>query len=215
MKTAVIEIEGIAPISFSAQYTVAEREGENKGDYDMRTWRERCHVGKDDDRVFMPGKALAKGLVATAMQLGDKVPGRGAKRWGSVFKVGLLCPGELYIMTPAPTTVVPSSQAPSGPQKVDVLKSTIDFVDVYCDATPGKPGGGRVWRRFPVVMNWSTTATIMVVNDLITDRVLKRHVEMCGLINGLGRHRPGQGGDLGRFKLIDFMWHDEAKDKAA
>lgn len=215
MKIAIVEIEGIAPISFSAQHSTPKMEGEAHDAYDKRTWRERAHA-HDDGRCYVPGITLAKALVSTAMQLGEKIPGRGAKRWGSVFKSGLMCPDPIDLMQPAPVKVVASSSAPAGGRAVPVMKDDIEHVDVYCHAEPAKGGsGGRVWRRFPIVHKWSGVATIYVVNDEITEKVLRRHLDMCGQINGMGRWRPQTGGQFGRFKVTAFEWQDEAKVRAA
>jgi hypothetical protein len=199
MKTAMMTIEGIAPISFSANHTTPKFEGESHADYDARTWREKAHVDANGN-VVVPGIVLSKALIATAMQMGEKVPGRGSKRWGSIFKSGILAPDPIPLV---------SNGAP-------VAKDQLLYVDVYCHADPSKGGaGGRVWRRFPIVHQWSGTATIFVVNDEITETVLKRHLDMTGRINGLGRWRPQSGGEFGRFIVRDFVWADEAKLRAA
>ena len=213
MKTAVIEIEGIAPYSASAQHSTPHIEGEDHDTYDKRTWREKAHVHADG-RVYIPGISLAKGLVSTAMQLGDKVPGRGAKRWGSVFKSGLMSPSPIDLLQPPESRVVTSDVTPNKGWK-PILKDELQYVDVFCDATPGKPSGGRVWRRFPIVHQWSGTATILVINDTITEAVLMRHLELCGQINGLGRWSPRASGEFGRFKVLDLLWQDEAKTRKA
>ena len=214
MKTAIVEIEGIAPISFSKQHDTPKLEGEHPDTFDKRTWREKVHA-HEDGRVYIPGLVLAKALISTAVQVGDKVPGRGSKRWGSVFVSGIMSPDPIDLMQPAPSKVVPSSSVPSGPSQVPVMKEEIAYVDVYCHGDPSKRSGGRVWRRFPIVHKWSGIATILIVNDTITEPVLKRHLEMCGLINGLGRWSPQQSGEYGRFKLLSLEWHDEAKLRAA
>lgn len=222
MKTAIIEIEGIAPISFSRYHTEPQNEGEHADAYDKRTWRDKVHA-YPDGRVYIPGVVLAKALISTAAQLGYKVPGRGSKRWGSVFKSGLMCPEPIDLFVKAPPRIVAGDQAPSGPRLIPVLKEDaegavgkpMDHVDVYCDAQ-GRPGSGRVWRRFPIVQPpWFGTATIIITNDEIPESVLRKHVEMCGQINGLGRYRPQNGGEFGRFKVTGFEWQDEARPRAA
>jgi hypothetical protein len=213
MKTAICELEGIAPLSLSAQYNTPKKEGEGHDDYDKRTWRDRAHTHADG-RCYLPGISLAKALIATAQQLGVKIPGRRGKGWASVFKSGLMCPEPINLMQPAPTKIVPSGQTPNGPRKVPVMKDELEFVDVYCDAQ-GRPGSGKVWRRFPIIHAWSGMATILVVNDEITENVLRHHLNMCGTINGLGRYRAQNGGEFGRFRIIGFEWSDEAKDRVA
>ena len=92
-----------------------------------------------------------------------------------------------------------------------VVKDELEYVDVYCWGDPSRKSGGRVWRRFPIVHKWSGIATILLTNDTITEAVLRRHLDACGSINGMGRWRPQTSGQFGRFKVIDFTWHGEAR----
>jgi hypothetical protein len=210
MKTAIAELVGIAPISFSRNPNEPKFEGEEPDAFDKRTWRDKAYA-HPDGRVYIPGVVLAKAIKSTAKAMGEKVPGAGSKRWGGVFLSGIMCPDPIDILVPAPSKIVTTDTQPSTDRRVPVMKDEIAFVDVYCDAQ-GRPGTGKVWRRFPIVQPpWYGIATLIVTNDKISEAVLRKHLDMCGVINGLGRYRPQNGGDFGRFTVAQLEWQDEAK----
>lgn len=214
MKTAIIEIQGLAPLSGSRNHGAPKKEGESHADYDARTWRDKMHA-HPDGRCYVPGIALKFALDWTTQQLGMKIQGRGNKTWASIFAAGVLCPEPIDLLSPAPSRALTSNDVPDPNRKVPVMKDVIEGVNVYCDATGRRGSSSKVWRRFPIVHQWSGMATFLIVNDEITETIFRHHLEMCGRICGLGRYRAQKGGEFGRFRLTAFEWQDEAKLKAA
>ncbi len=196
MKTALVEIRGVAPISFSRNFddgTNPKREGESHDAYDQRLWRERAHYDKKTREVFIPGIAFKFSLDNVAKQLGLKIQGRGNKTWKSLFESGIICPYPVNLGV-----------------KVDDLES----IRVYVNADGIRGSSKRVWRTFPILHEWGGMITFFIVNDEINQDIFRRHIEMAGKIDGIGRYRAGRGGLYGRYEITDFVWQDEVAEAA-
>ena len=79
----------------------------------------------------------------------------------------------------------------------------------------GKPAayskGSRVPKCFPKIDEWEGEVTITVLDDKITESVLKEHLTEGGQFIGLGSHRVQNRGIYGRFALVSL----EKAEKAA
>lgn len=210
MKEATVTIQGVAPLSMSRVIPPDEeaklrKEGESHADYDKRCWSEKAHYAGKDSQCFIPSMAIKMHLDWTAGQLGMKIQGRGLKQWKSLFAAGIMCFEDMQLFTNA------------GENGEPVTKDALDYVDVFCDAQgrKGSSGGGRVWRRFPVIHDWAGTVTFTVLDDQITESIFKQHLTAAGKICGLGRWRAGVGGQYGRYQVVDFSWEDMASAIAA
>jgi hypothetical protein len=67
-------------------------------------------------------------------------------------------------------------------------------------------GGGskRVWRRFPIVNEWSVEARFYLFDGRIGEDVFRRHLADAGTFIGLGRWRPASRGTNGRFVIEEM-----------
>ena len=90
---------------------------------------------------------------------------------------------------------------PLGIHKKDVAG---EWFFVPADGVRGS--GKRVEKCFPVIPEWTTTATIYVMDETITRDVLEHHLREAGKFIGMGRFRPRNNGFYGRFehKIISF-----------
>lgn len=186
MKTYKVVLKGISPYSQSRHVDKDEHPKigkETADDYEKRTWQARVHL---DDRgvPYMPPMALKKSLDAASAYLG-KIPGERNATYTKRFKSGLLVMENIKLL---------SSKKP--------LKSIDDFEGewLFLDAG-GKAGQGstRVKRRMPRLRDWSAEAIVHVVDEVITDDVLRRALGDAGKFVGVGRFRPQMGGFYGRF----------------
>lgn len=194
MKTAVAQIEGVSPISLSKQIDPEQhpkREGESHDAFEQRTWREKAHYDLKTREAYLPGIMFKRSIDWTAGQLGMKIPGRRGKGWKSLLESGVMCPENAMLGV-----------------KVDDLESE----RLSCDANGkrGKASSGKVWRRFPLLKDWSCEVMFFVVDDQITEEVVYKHLVMAGKIDGIGKWRAGLGGQYGRYQVKDFSWDDEA-----
>ena len=192
MKTANVTIEGIRPHSPSRFYD-PQREGKETADeLEKRTWRQRIHVNAAG-APFIPPMMLKKCLESASSYLG-KIPGERNATYTKRFKSGILITDELLLF---------KSNDKNGwrPATLDDFEGEWLFLDAN-----GKPGGTRVKRCMPRILNpWRATSTIYVLDEVINRDVLAKAFEDAGTFVGLGRFRPANGGFYGRFKLVDIQ----------
>jgi hypothetical protein len=150
--------------------------------YDRRTYLHRLHTS--GGKVFIPPMAFKLCLEKMANYLKMKIPGQGTATYTKCFKQGLLI---------------------NEPILLDITPEQTKMHRIFTSLTPNKPNGPRGWRHFPVIEAWEGVLPIIVVDELITEEVLRKHLAMAGLITGIGVWRPsspGGGGYWGKFKLV-------------
>lgn len=189
MNTATITIEGVSPYSQSRYHDPQQIGKETKDDCEKRTWKGRVHVNSAGE-PFMPPMALKKALEGASSYLG-KIPGERNATYTKRFKSGLLIMEEIALFRDG------------RPATMDDFEGEWLFLDAN-----GKPGGTRVKRCMPRIANpWTATATIIVVDEVITEPVLSKAINEAGMLVGVGRFRPAVGGYYGRFKLADMKFN--------
>jgi hypothetical protein len=182
MKTYKAKLKSKSPYSQSRHYTADKLEKEQPADYERRTWRNRMHVS-DDGEVFIPPMAIKNCLQDAAKFLSIQIPGKGKATYTKHFEAGVLVVDELML----------------GINANDVAGEEL-FVP-----SDGRPGGGkRVLKVFPLIPKWEAEATIHVVDETITEDVLKRHLDEAGTLIGMGRFRPRKRGFYGRFDVVSL-----------
>jgi len=188
MKTAVVKLKSASPYSQSRHYSELpgneKKPKESAAEYDQRLWREHQHYDAAGI-VYIPGTALKMALFEAAQYLGEKVPGKGKATWTKHFLAGVLV-----------------DNSPS----LGVHKDSTNRETFMCDSQGKRGGTSRVPRTFPVVENWSTQATFLVIDDAITKEAFVHHLEQAGLFIGIGRFRPRNGGHYGRFSVESVSW---------
>lgn len=186
MQTAQVMIEGISAYSQSKHVdkeVVPYIGKETHDDYEKRTWKNRVHVDEQGG-VFMPPMSLKKALEGASPYLG-KIPGQGQATYTKRVKSGLLItdPIALFVSGRAAT--------------FDDWQPEWLFLDSDGKSNSGK----RVKRCMPKLSSWSASAVIYVIDEVLTESVLKRLIDDAGKFVGVGRFRPANGGFYGRFKL--------------
>ena len=174
-------ITGAAPISFSRPIQSEKSTGESHDAFEKRTWRERTHRTKDGEAFICP-MALKNCLSEVAKYLQESVPGKGKSTYTRFFEAGVMVMDEMLLGVqaddiPGERLLVPSS---------------------------GRRGDGtRVWKRFPVLQEWSTNATIYVLDPMLQDKPEKvaEYLGFAGKFIGMGRWRPRNNGLYGRFTV--------------
>lgn len=187
MNQCNITIEGISPLSFSKYIGELKKDKEADEQFEERCWADRCHFD-DKGRVFVPAMALKNCLVNAAQFVKMTVQGQGTTKFKSRFEPGILVVDHMLL---------------DGPVTRDHLLHEKLFVP-----SNGQRGGGkRVNRIFPYVPEgWTTKATIHVLDHMITQSVMERHLEAAGMFVGFLRFRPANGGFYGRWKVLNMEW---------
>lgn len=184
-----VEIEGTAPLTFGKPVGEKKLTTESFDEHEERTWREKIHRNKEG-QAFIPAMALKLGLAEVAKHLGEKVPGAGMSKYTKHFTRGIMVPDPLLLF--------------------DENGDAIHFESIACNRlfvpADGRPGGGkRVFKNFPEVESgWTATATVTVLDPVITPELVERYIEDQGIMIGLLVHRPQNNGVNGRFRITSF-----------
>ena len=192
-KIAEVTIEGTTPYQQGKHYSEEEfpmDANETKERYELRTWKNRAHFDAKGI-IFIPGAALKIALESTARYLGLTIKGQGKKTWTKKFESGIM------IMDNA---------------SLGVSIEDVHGAWVFGPSNGQRGGGTRVNRCFPTIQpGWTATFKIYVLDNIITEDILLRHLEACGKFIGLGVYRPENRGFHGRFIVKSLDWSDEAE----
>lgn len=184
MRQYIATLESVARYSQSRNYEMdsPKAEKESSKDYENRTWRERCHAGPDG-YLFIPPTAFKESLTAAAKYLGMQIPGKGKNTYTKHFTSGVIISDGI---------------------RLDVKKSDVLGEWLYLNSDGQKGGSKRVWRCMPYVETWIGDLALHVLDDTITEDVLRYHLEQCGVFVGIGRFRPAKNGYYGRFRIKEL-----------
>jgi hypothetical protein len=194
MRQVKIHLENIpgSPYSQSAKPQIPFLDRETHDDYEKRTWRDKCTTNKEG-QVCIPAMALKQAIDTCAYKLGLKVPNRRGATYKSFFASGFFCDHDVPIANGKPL------------RKEDAESKTIS-----ANADGRRGSGSRVPRTFPEFPSWNGVAELTIIDDLLTQSIFEQHVKSAGLIVGIGRFRPENGGTYGRFRVTKFEWKDIA-----
>ena len=182
MITCSCKLVGQTPISFSQGVQSEKKPKESNADFEKRTWREKLHVDKDG-YCFIPAMALKISLAAVAKYLSQTIPGKGKATYTKHFVGGI---------------AVNSNMA------LSIKAKDVSCEEVFVPSDGVRGSGKRVWKSFPTIPTWQTEATIIILDETITDDKLKEYLIETGKFIGLGRFRPQNNGYYGRFSVEDF-----------
>ena len=182
---------GISPLSFSAPFSSEKNSNEDHAEYDERCWRERLHVDADGD-IILPPSFMKNCLSGIAKHLSEKVPGMGLNKFGKYFDAGIAIFDSSKVMD----------------KKAKAIKAKDVVGEIFFVPSDGRRGGGsRVKKRFPMIPEgWRVQVEIIIIDDsVITPSKIQEYLQKGGLLTGIGRYRPQNGGHNGRFKIEDFQ----------
>lgn len=185
MKQFIASLESVSRYSQSRQFGMdtPKEPKETHEDYERRVWRERCHTD-DTGAVFIPPTAFSESIKAATGMDSQKIPGRRNETWKKHFVAGVMVPDGIAL-----------------PVKKGAVKG--EWLSLNSDGK--KAGGTRVMRCMPYVDAWKGDISIHVFDDLITREILSHYIVQAGMLVGIGRFRPQNGGFYGRFKLLDLV----------
>lgn len=183
MKTYRVTLESHTPYSQSKFHEVPKLDKEGADDYDKRTVLEHLHYDAKTEEVYIPPMAIKNCLADTAKFLAMKIPGQGKATYTKHFLAGIMLFEPIYL---------------------GIKKHAVAIDSNFLNTDGVRGSGKRAIRRFPRIDYWQATFNIMVADETITAPVLKRHLEQAGVLVGIGRFRPRNGGFYGRFTLQAF-----------
>jgi hypothetical protein len=185
MKEFIFSLASASPYFQSRNYEMEEKRDrkEDANDFEKRTWRLRTHVNSDG-QVIIPAEAFQFSIRDASAYLGERIPGKGQRTWTKHFASGILVPDDIVL-----------------PERRETIAG------IWLSLNPqGKRGGGsRVQKCMPVIQQWAGDLRVIVLDDLITEEVLRRTVEHAGAFIGIGQNRPQNGGRHGRFQVVEMV----------
>lgn len=184
-RTVTVELESIAPYSQSRKCDreFPRKKDEPWEDYETRVWPEKAHYA-EDGHVFIPQFAFKQAIDAASKYLG-KISGKGNATWTKHFIGGVVISDSITL-----------------PIKRDQLTSV--WISANAD---GKRGSGkRVDRCFPVIPKWQGKLRCIVLAEEITKDAFAKAWELAATLIGIGRFRPENGGNNGRFAVKSIRW---------
>ena len=195
MRTAICSLESTSPYSQSRSYEweVEKLPRERPDEYELRTWRNKCHA-LPDGNIFLPPMAFKMSLDRAAQMLSEQIPGKGKKTFTAFFLSGVLC---------------------VEPVVLPLTKEDVEMDRIYANADGQRGSGKRVWKQFPKIANWKADVEFQVLASEISEEVFQRHLEQAGSFVGIGRFRPQSGGFYGRFEVLNIEWVTQALRRAA
>jgi hypothetical protein len=192
MRICKVYLENLpgSPYSQSAMHGTEMLDRETHDDYDVRTWREKCTINISG-QVCIPSMGLKQCIDTAAYKLGVKVPNRRGATYKNFFASGFFCNAD-----------VPIANGKA------LNKADAAMVIIPANADGRRGSGTRVKRRFPEFAKWAGEAEFTITDDIITREIFEDHVKAAGMIVGIGRFRPENGGKNGRFRATKFEWQD-------
>jgi hypothetical protein len=192
MRKATVKVVGIAPYSQSRYHGVEKLNKETADAYEKRTWIEKAHWDENGYMVI-PMLAFKNAIAEAAKYLSEQIPGKGKATYTKHFEAGIsvLQDSVIYVA--------------GKPVTRDIVAG--NTLHVPSDGRRG--GGSRVLRTFPTIpVGWEAEIEFMILDDVITEEVFRRHIAQAGQLIGVGSFRVRNNGTRGRFRPVAIEWVD-------
>lgn len=193
MKKAIVRLKGLAPYSQSKYHETPKLNKEGPDAHEQRTWREKGHWNENGE-MLMPALAFKNAIAEIAKYLGEQIPGKGKSTYTKHFEAGVLVVEDsLVVVNGKP-----------------VLKDEVAGDRLHVPSDGRRGGGSRVMRIFPTIpVGWEVTVEFLIMDDVITEEVFKRHIFQAGQLIGVGSFRVRNNGTRGRFLPLSIEWFDD------
>lgn len=187
MKMAICTLKSTSPYSQSRHHVTPLLPKELKGDYEVRTWRERLHYIPETGQIFIPPMQFANSLKDAAKYLQLQIPGKGKSMYTKHFEAGIMVIDPLLL---------------------DYYKDTVESETHFVPADGKRGGSQRVDRTFALMRKWEGEVKFYILDDIITEDVFRQVLETSGNLIGIGRFRPRNCGYYGRFEVKKIEWNE-------
>lgn len=184
LKTAIATLKSISPYSQSRHHGTPTLPREGNADYDIRTWRERCHFDQSG-QVIIPPMAFKNCLSEAAKYLSMQIPGKGKATYTKHIEAGVMCIEPLVLTA---------------------TRDSLQCEELFVPASGKRGDGKRVIKHFPVIREWGGQVSFTVLDEIVTKEVLMEHLDKAGKFIGIGRFRPRNNGYYGRFSVESLQW---------
>lgn len=190
MKTAIVTLKSLTPITFGKYHQTEKLNKESAEDYELRTWRNKCHT--ENDNCIIPGIMIANCIRESAKYLNIQIKGKGKSTYTKHFDSGISLFDNINLN-----------------YKKEQLTEEENMIAVHVPSDGMRGGTKRVMRYFPKFNSWQGTIKVYIGDDIITPDIFESVVINAGSLIGLGTWRPRNRGNNGRFELVDMNWEDQ------
>lgn len=187
-KLVSVKLVSTATYSQSRPHDEEKKPKELPKDYEERTWKQRMHV-LPTGQIFIPPMAFKNCLSEVAKYLSLQIPGKGKSTYTKHFEAGVSVSKPVPLFDP--TTGQP------------VLENDAKGGWIFTPSDGVKGGGKRVWKCYPLIDQWIATVDFVIIDDIITPDVFWSHLKQAGMLIGVGRFRPRNGGYYGTFSIVE------------
>jgi len=200
MKKALVRIVGQSEYAQSKFHGTEKLPREGADDYEQRTWRERAHYDAEGN-VKIPALAFKKCIAEAAKYLSLQIPGKGKATYTKNFQSGILVVQDVPVAyNGKPVTM----------SMLDEPKSGFYGKRMFVPADGVAGSGKRVHRIHPVIdVGWTAEFEFLILDDIITQDVFQKHLEIAGMLIGVGAFRVRNGGIMGRFQADIINWQED------
>tara|TARA_Y100001963_G_C6735746_1_gene426275 strand:+ start:142 stop:732 length:591 start_codon:yes stop_codon:yes gene_type:complete len=193
--TAKCHLISSSKYSQSRPYQVDKKPRETPADYEKRTWKKRLHLSnKNPGKIVIPSMQFKNSLAECAKYMARQIPGKGKTTYTKHFEAGVM---------------------PMLDMELDILEKDVKEEVVFVPSSGKRGDGNRVYKSFPVIDKWQGVIEFSVFDHMITKEVFKQHLIEAGQFIGIGRWRPRNNGQYGRFIVEKVEWEEQEATIAA
>lgn len=183
---ATVTLTSITPMSQSRYHEEPKLKGELADDYGKRTWKNFASWN-DEGFITIPADGLMKCFTYGAQYSKKQIPGQGKATWTAKFRSGVAITEQIV---------------------TNFHKDNLVCESIFANADGVSGSGKRVMRYYPTIPAWEATFPVTIIDQIITPEIFREIVDLAGMFIGMGRWRPQNGGQKGRFKISDLKWED-------
>lgn len=179
MYRATVSIKGLAPLSQSKMHDAPKNDGESHGEYDARTWREKCNYDSEGI-VFVPAMAFKQAMDIAAKRLAIPDPDNKRANMTKFFVSDVICENNMSI---------------------GIHKDEMPSIRINANSDGVRGSGKRVLRTLPQVQEWKGETSFLIMEEKLKPEIFERVLKAAGMSIGVGQFRPEKGGLNGRFEV--------------
>jgi hypothetical protein len=186
MRIAKAKLKSVSPYSQGKYHNIEKQSKELHGDYEKRTWREKCHYNEDGN-IIIPPMAFANCIKEAATYLSIQIAGQGKSKYTKHFQSGILVQKPIIL---------------------EIKKDEVQGEWLFVPSDGRRGGTTRVEKCFPLIREWSGEVDFYIFDNIITKEIFTQVLKEAGNIIGIGRFRPKNWGYYGRFIVEKIDWKD-------
>lgn len=183
MRHVTIKLASLSAYSQSKMLMEKRKKDETWDDFERRTWADKAHY-TEDGKVYIPQFAFKQAIDSASKYLG-KIGGKGNATWTKHFVGGVVISDSIVL---------------------NMTRDDLQHVWINANANGKRGPGTRVPRCFPVIPKWEGELKCIVLAQEITKEAFQQAWEFASTLIGIGRFRPENGGNNGRFTVKQIVW---------